>query len=91
MSDNQDPLKPHLIRAVGLGSGIALVVGGTVGSGIFKSPSGIAQQLPGPLPMLAVWIVGGLLVLCGALTAGELASAFPYSGGQYVYIREGYG
>jgi amino acid transporter len=91
MSANQDPLKPHLIRAVGLGSGIALVVGGTVGSGIFKSPSGIAEQLPGPLPMLAVWIVGGFLVLCGALTAGELASAFPYSGGQYVYIREGFG
>lgn len=91
MSANQDPLKPHLVRAVGLGSGIALVVGGTVGSGIFKSPSGIAEQLPGPLPILAVWIVGGMLVLCGALTAGELASAFPYSGGQYVYIREGFG
>lgn len=81
----------HLIRQIGLGSGIAVVVGSTIGSGIFKSPAGIAEKLPGPLPMLLVWIVGGLLVLCGALTLGEVGSAFPYSGGLYVYIREAYG
>ncbi len=81
----------HLIRQIGLGSGIAVVVGSTIGSGIFKSPSGIAVQLPGPLPMLAIWIVGGLIVLCGALTLGEIGGAFPYSGGLYVYVREAYG
>lgn len=81
----------HLVRQIGLGSGVAVVVGSTIGSGIFKSPSDIAGQLPGPLPMLAVWIVGGVCVLCGALAMGELGSAFPYSGGQYVFLREAYG
>ena len=91
MKSSESSPKSHLVREISLASGIALVVGGTIGSGIFKSPSGIAEQLPGPLPMMAVWIVGGLLVLCGALTSAELASAFPYSGGQYIYIREAFG
>jgi amino acid transporter len=81
----------HLVRQIGLGSGIAVLVGSTIGSGIFKSPSGIAGQLPGPLPMLAVWCVGGIFVLCGALTLAEVGGAYPYSGGLYVYIREAYG
>ncbi|MDR3689735.1 MAG: amino acid permease [Fimbriimonas sp.] len=85
------PSGGHLVRQIGLGSGIAVVVGSTIGSGIFKSPSGIAEQLPGPLPMLAIWIVGGFFVLCGALTLGEIGGAFPYSGGLYVYVREAYG
>ena len=90
MSDIK-PAASHLVRQIGLGSGIAVVVGSTIGSGIFKSPSGIAGQLPGPLPMLAVWVIGGLFVLCGALTLGEVGGAFPYSGGLYVYVREAYG
>ena len=81
----------HLVRQIGLGSGIAVVVGSTIGSGIFKSPSGIAEKLPGSIPMLLVWIIGGLLVLCGALTLAEVGSAFPYSGGLYVYVREAFG
>ncbi len=81
----------HLVRRIGLGSGIAVVVGSTIGSGIFKSPSGIATKLPGPLPMLLIWVIGGLFVLCGALTLGEIGGAFPYSGGLYVYVREAYG
>ncbi len=87
----QDKPTSHLVRQIGLGSGIAVVVGSTIGSGIFKSPSGIAGQLPGPLPMLAVWAVGGLFVLCGALTLAEVGGAYPYSGGLYVYIREAFG
>lgn len=83
--------QPHLVRQIGLWSGVAVVVGSTIGSGIFKSPSGVAAQLPGPLPMLAVWIVAGLIVLCGALTLAEVGSAYPYSGGIYVYVREAFG
>ncbi len=86
-----EPPKPHLARQIGLGSGIAVVIGSTIGSGIFKSPSDIAGQLPGPLPMLSVWIIGGLIVLCGALTLGEVGGAFPFSGGIYVFVREGFG
>ncbi|HLK14180.1 MAG TPA: amino acid permease [Fimbriimonadaceae bacterium] len=81
----------HLVRQIGLASGVSVVIGSTIGSGIFKSPSDIAGQLPGPLPMLAIWVVGGLIVLCGALTLGEVGGAFPYSGGLYVYVREAYG
>lgn len=89
---NSEPAKSgHLVRQIGLGSGIAVVVGSTIGSGIFKSPSGVAGQLPGPLPMLGVWVLAGLFVLCGALTLGEVGGAFPYSGGLYVYVREAYG
>ncbi len=80
-----------LVRQIGLASGVAIVVGSTIGSGIFKSPSGIAELMPGPLPMLLVWLVGGLIVLCGGLTLGEVGSAYPYSGGLYVYLREAYG
>lgn len=81
----------HLVRQIGLGSGVAVVVGSTIGSGIFRSPAGIAEQLPGPLPFLLVWVVGGFFVLCGALTLAEVGSAYPYAGGLYVYIREAFG
>lgn len=81
----------HLARQIGLWSAVAVVVGSTIGSGIFRTPSEIATKLPGPLPMLAVWLVGGLFVLCGALTLAEVGGAFPYSGGLYVFVREAYG
>ena len=94
MSEIPTPFQPsgsHLVRQLGLWSGVAVVVGSTIGSGIFKSPSGIAKHLPGPLPMMAVWIVAGFIVLCGALSLAEIGGAFPYSGGLYVYVREAYG
>jgi amino acid transporter len=80
-----------LPRRIGLWSAVAILVGSTVGSGIFRSPAGIADRLPGPLPMLALWVFGGLVALCGALTLAEIASAYPETGGVYVYIREGWG
>ena len=81
----------ELPRTLGLFSAIAVVVGTTIGSGIFRSPAGIADRLPGPLPLIGVWITGGLFALCGALTLAELAGALPRTGGVYVYIREGWG
>ncbi len=80
-----------LPRRLGLWSAVAVLVGSTIGSGIFRSPAGIANRLPGPLPLAAIWVVGGLFALCGALTLAETASAFPSTGGVYVYIREGWG
>ncbi len=68
-----------------------MLVGSTIGSGIFRSPAGIANRLPGPLPMLGVWAIGGLFALCGALTLAEIAGAMPETGGLYVYIREAWG
>ncbi|MCB8933319.1 MAG: amino acid permease [Fimbriimonadaceae bacterium] len=82
---------PHLQRQIGFWSAVAVVVGSTIGSGIFGSPAGIAEKMPGPLPMLSVWVVGGLFALCGALTLAEVGGAFPYAGGLYVFLREAYG
>src|SRR6202521_540206 len=80
-----------LPRRLGLWSAVAVLVGSTIGSGVFRSPSGIANRLPGPLPLLAIWLTGGLFALCGALTLAEVAGVFPRTGGVYVYIRESWG
>lgn len=81
----------HLARKIGLGTAIAVTVGSTIGSGIFRTPESIADQLPGPLPMLLCWAVAGLLALCGALTLAEVGSAHPETGGLYAFIRDAYG
>jgi len=80
-----------LPRRLGLWSSVALVVGITIGSGIFRSPAGIARLVPSPLLMLALWIGGGAITLCGALSLAELAAALPETGGFYAYLREGWG
>jgi len=81
----------RLPRSLGLFSAIAVLVGSTIGSGIFRTPAVIADRVPSPGPMLAVWVLGGILALCGALTYAELAAAFPRSGGVFVYLREAFG
>src|SRR6476469_116810 len=80
-----------LPRRIGVWSGVAILIGSTIGSGIFRSPAGLADKLPGPGPMLALWVIGGLFALCGALTLAEVAGAFPQTGGVYVFIREAWG
>lgn len=80
-----------LPRRLGFWSALAVVVGITIGSGIFRSPASIATRLPGPGPLAVVWITGGLLALCGALTLAEVAGALPETGGFYVFLREGWG
>jgi basic amino acid/polyamine antiporter, APA family len=80
-----------LPRTLGLWSSVALVVGITIGSGIFRSPAGIAQKVPDPTLMLLLWVIGGAVTLCGALSLGELAAALPETGGLYAYLREGWG
>ena len=82
---------PTLQRRIGLWSAIAIVVGSVIGSGIFRSPAGVANRLPGPFPMMSVWVIGGIFALCGVLTFAELASALPKTGGIYVYLRDGWG
>ncbi len=81
----------RLIRRLGLWSAVAVLVGSTIGSGIFRTPARIAAYVPMPVPMFGVWVLGGLLALCGALTYAELAALYPRSGGVYVYVREGFG
>src|SRR5215510_14473524 len=90
-SPSSDPAPSALPRRLGMWSAIAVVIGTVIGSGIFRSPAGIADKLPGPLPMMAVWLAGGIVALCGALTLAEVSSVLPQTGGIYVFIREGWG
>ncbi|HST19692.1 MAG TPA: amino acid permease [Blastocatellia bacterium] len=80
-----------LPRRLGLISAIAVLVGSTIGTGIFRSPAGIATKVPFEGLYLLLWVLGGFFSLCGALTLAELASALPRTGGVFVYLREGWG
>ncbi len=70
---------------------MAVLVGSTIGSGIFRVPAGVAGRLHDPGPVLLAWVIGGLVALFGALTYAELAAALPRSGGVFAYILEGFG
>src|SRR5216117_1078363 len=81
----------RLIRRLGLWSAVAVLVGSTIGSGIFRTPASVAQKIDDVPLFLLAWVVGAIVVLCGALTYSELAAAFPRSGGVYVFVRESFG
>jgi APA family basic amino acid/polyamine antiporter len=68
-----------------------IAIGSTIGSGIFLTPSLIAQQLEAPWLILAVWVIGGLMAIAGALTFAELGGMLPGAGGVYVYLSRAYG
>jgi APA family basic amino acid/polyamine antiporter len=80
-----------LVRAIGLGSAVMLVVGSVVGSGIFLTTGGMAALIPSPSLLLAAWALGGVLAIAGGLTYAEMGAMFPRSGGVYVFLREAYG
>ena len=74
-----------------LWSAVAVLVGSTIGSGIFRTPPTIAGHVPNPLVIMALWVAFGVISLCGALTVAELSSMLPRTGGVYVFLREAYG
>ncbi len=80
-----------LVRGIGLKSAIALVIANIIGAGIFTSTGFQAGALGHPGYIFLVWIIGGILALCGALCYAELGAAMPRAGGEYVYLRETYG
>lgn len=82
---------PALRRELGMWAAASIVVGTVIGSGIFLVPKDMVLHVGAPTTVLAVWIVGGLLSLAGALSYAELAAAMPQAGGEYVYLREAYG
>ena len=80
-----------LIRILGVGFGLAVIVGSTLGVGILRTPGLVAGQLPNATVILAVWIAGGLYTLVGAVCLAELGTMLPEAGGYYVYARRAFG
>ena len=78
-------------RQFGLAAAIAIVVGESIALGIFLTPATMAKSLGSPLLLGLVWMGMALMAMCGALCYAELAIRFPESGGEYVYLRAGYG
>src|SRR5215208_5536566 len=77
----------HLLRVLGVGFGLAVIIGNTIGAGIFGAPGTIANQLPHAGIFLLIWVIGGLYALLGAMSLAELGTMIPRSGGQYVFSR----
>src|SRR6478672_4770771 len=86
-----NPGKALLPRVLGPFDAVMIVVGGIIGSGIFLKVSKIDTAVPSFSLIMAIWIVGGIVTLCGALALAELAAMLPQAGGPYVYLREAYG
>jgi APA family basic amino acid/polyamine antiporter len=77
----------RLLRVLGVGFGLAVIIGNTIGAGIFRAPGQVAAHLPDPGLFLAAWAAGGLYALLGAIQIAELGTMLPRSGGQYVFSR----
>jgi basic amino acid/polyamine antiporter, APA family len=80
-----------LPRTLGLIDALSIVIGVSIGGGIFLVPNLVAQQLKSVPWIIGVWIFAGIISFFGALACAELGCAFPATGGQYVYLREEYG
>src|SRR5688572_26497641 len=80
-----------LERVIGFWGGLALIVGITIGSGVFRKPYTLARDVGDPVTILALWVGFGIVSLCGALALAELSSMLPQTGGAYVYLRAAYG
>jgi len=82
---------PHFVPRLGYYTSLAIVIGAVIGSGIFKKPALMAQQLGSPEWLIAVWVITGVVTLFGALTNAEIAGMISATGGQYVFFQKMYG
>ena len=81
----------HLRRVLGVGFGLAVSIGGTIGVGILRTPGLVAEQLHVPSLVVFVWLAGGIYTLLGASCLTELGLMLPRAGGLYVYVRRAFG
>ena len=81
----------RLLRILGVGFGLAVIIGNTIGAGILRVPGEVAGRLPSPWMFIGVWVAGGLYALLGAISISELGTMLPKSGGQYIYARHTFG
>ena len=87
----QHQSKGTLLRVLGVGFGLAVTIGGTIGMGILRTPGEVAAQLPTPKLFLGVWILGGIYALLGTISVAELGAMIPRSGGWYVFVHRAMG
>src|SRR4029077_19437024 len=80
----------HLRRLLGLGFGLAVIIGSTIGVGILRTPGLVAGHLHNSSAILVLWLVGGLYTVLGAVCLAELGTMLPQAGGYYVYARRGF-
>jgi APA family basic amino acid/polyamine antiporter len=85
------PARRSLLTVLGLTFGLAVIIGNTIGAGIFRTPGEIAAELPTFWLFLSVWIIGAMYALLGANALAELGTLLPRSGGQYVFVRHALG
>lgn len=91
LPDHEDSGKSGLVRGLGLWSAAAIVIGDTIGTGVFLVGSDMARSVGSARLVLVAWVLGGLIVLFGAFCYAELGAAFPKAGGPYVYLGRGLG
>ena len=85
------PTKGHLLRILGVGFGVAVIIGGVIGSGILRTPGLVAAQLRSPALVITVWLAGGIYAFCCTLSVTELGTMLPRAGGWYVFSRRAFG
>jgi APA family basic amino acid/polyamine antiporter len=86
--DNQN--SPGIQRSIGLGTATSIVVANMIGAGIFTTTGIMAKYVPNAFWILACWVLGGLIALCGALSYAELSTRMPDEGGEYLYLNRLY-
>jgi APA family basic amino acid/polyamine antiporter len=91
MVAKHDGASGELLRILGIGFGLAVVVGGIVGQGIMRTPGIVAGALPSPMLIIGVWALGGLIILIDACATVELGASMPRSGGPYVFAERAFG
>jgi APA family basic amino acid/polyamine antiporter len=84
------PPSPHLERRLGLFPLTTIVISNMIGAGIFTTSGLLLGDLKNPALMLILWVVGGLIALCGALCYGRIGAAIPYAGGEYIFLSKLY-
>jgi amino acid transporter len=89
--DSTRKADPPIAATLGLWDSISIIVGIIVGVGIFQTPASIFKEVPDAWAALGVWLLGGAVALVGALCFAELATAYPRSGGEYVYLTRAFG
>jgi amino acid transporter len=91
MSNNESNSAPAMDPRLGLWDAVSIIIGIVVGTAIFRSPSIVFANSPGPAVAILLWLIGGVLSWCGAVCYAELATTYPRDGGDYVYLSRAFG